>query len=85
MTYLNKLGKLDFYYEFSGKQVQKLFVVKFSYGTFNGTNKFEFNEESKTFKEFSEMLTYMDELKKYCTQMGFTNGADKKARNKSGI
>lgn len=74
MKYLKTIGLLDFFYELSGKQEATLFVAKFSYGTLSGKTKIEFNQEVHTFKKFSEMTDYLDELKKYVVSLGFVHG-----------
>jgi hypothetical protein len=62
-----------FYYELSGKQEDKLFVARFSYGRrIDEKSDFQFHIETTSFKTFDELQDYLKDLQTYCKSQGHT-------------
>jgi hypothetical protein len=78
MRYEQKLTSgIVFYYEITGKQVDKLFAVYFSYGSVKDETDFQFHQEFLKRDSFSSMQSTIEELKKYCTNKGFKHVSTK--------
>lgn len=71
MRFEDRTSSIIFYYELSGKQDKKLFVVKFSYGSHYSGNEYQFHSETIICKTAEEMRKSMAELKRYCLDKGF--------------
>jgi hypothetical protein len=72
MRYEKQIGEVTFYYELNGKQDNKLFVVKFSYGSVKDKNTdFQIHQEIATASTFDEMQEALTKLRQYCESLDF--------------
>jgi hypothetical protein len=72
MRFEDKLDSgIIFYYELSGKQDNKLFAVKFSYGSYYDGKDHQFHAETIVCKTAEEMRKSVAELKRYCLDKNF--------------